>query len=173
MIQVGFSRANGFWSFLSKMIMYVTGRPFSHCWLLCTGSDGYKGKDLVLTEDEHGGLHFVPWLGYGNDKTIVVLLNSPYDLSPGLESLLDLLGTGYDYAGLAGEGWVVAMKRWFHRRVKNPFASPSRMWCSECVYRALLKVPQFNIPSDASDDVDPGTLYDTIISAGGKVVNPQ
>jgi len=169
MIQVGFSHANGFWSFLSKIIMSITGRPYSHCWLLCTGDDGIRGTDVVLTEDENGGLHFVPWAGYGTGKTIVTVLNSPYYLGPGLSALLQVLGTGYDFTGLVGEGWVIAMQTWFKRKAKNPLAIAGRMWCSEAIYYALEHTPQFGIQPGTSDQVVPGAVYDAIIQAGGTV----
>jgi len=169
MIQAGFSHANGFWSFLSNIIMRVTGRPYSHCWLLCTGSDGIRGVDVVLTEDENGGLHFVPWAGYSVGKTIVAVLDSPFDLGPGLDALLDKLGTGYDYTGLIGEGYVIAMQHWFRRKVANPLAVASRMWCSEAIYYAMENTPQFNIAPGTSPDVPPGQVFDALIAAGGSV----
>jgi hypothetical protein len=167
MIQVGFSHATGFWVFLSKAIMAITGRPYSHCWLLCTGADGIRGVDVVLTEDENGGLHFVPWAGYSTGKTIVAVLNSPYDLGPGLVALLQVLGTGYDFTGLVGEGWVLAMQAWFKRKVANPLAIASRMWCSEAIYYGMEHTPQFGIPPGTSDQVVPGLVYDAILQAGG------
>jgi hypothetical protein len=150
--------------------MGITGRPYSHCWLLCTGDDGIHGLDVVLTEDEHGGLHFVPWTGYSTGKTIVDIINSPFDLGAGYAALLNKLGVGYDYDGLLGEGYVIGMQRWFHRMVINPLASANAMWCSEAIYYVLTNVPQFNIPSGTSDDVPPGTVYDTLMQAGGTLV---
>lgn len=168
MIQIGFSHANGFWEFLSAAIMKITGRPYSHCWLLCTGTDGIRGTDMVLTEDENGGLHFVPWAGYGDGKVIVSVLDSPFDLGPGLDALLQILGTCYDFTGLAGEGIVIAAQRWFKRKIQNPLSVAGRMWCSEAVYYAMEHTPQFNIPTGTSDQVVPGTVFDAIIQAGGK-----
>jgi hypothetical protein len=96
------------------------------------------------------------------------MLDPPYDLGPGLDALLPLLGTGYDFSGLVGEGWVFAMQRWFNRKVKNPIATAGEMWCSESVYFAMSKVSQFGIAAGTSVDVDPGFVYDALLKAGAK-----
>jgi hypothetical protein len=168
MVQVGFSHANGFWSFLSAVIMRMTGRTFSHCWMLLTGEHGILGTDVVLTEDENGGLHFVPWVGYSAGKTIVTVLDVPFDLTPGAKALINKLGTGYDYTGLFGEAYTLTMFRWFKRKVANPLANAGKMWCSESIYYALMQIPAFGIPANTSDQVDPGVLYDTLIASGAK-----
>jgi hypothetical protein len=39
----------------------------------------------------------------------------------------------YDYAGIFGFAWVIVAWQWLKRKVRNPVASPSSMWCSEFV----------------------------------------
>jgi hypothetical protein len=171
-IQVGFSHANGFWSILSNLIMRATGRTYSHCWLLLRGEHGIMGTDVVLTEDENGGLHFAPWIGYQTGKTIVKIMSSPFDLTPGVKALLNVLGTGYDVTGLIGESWVELWKRWFHRKVNDPFRVSSKMWCSEAVMLALEEVKQFALPPGYWVNCDPGDVDDVLTRVGGKVSVP-
>lgn len=148
--------------------MKSTGRKFSHCWLLLTKEHGIMGTDVVLTEDENGGLHFVPWEGYGAGKTIVTVLDSPYDLTPGVRALVQRLGMGYDVGGLLGEAYVEAVGSWFKRKVANPFANARKMWCSEALFFTFMQVSEFGIAPDVSDAVDPGVAFDTLVKAGGK-----
>ena len=137
MIRVGFSHANGFWSFLARIIMSATGRPYSHVWFVIDGEDCVRGVPMVLEATEHGGLHLVPWVGYDVGKTIVKIVTPPFPLNKGVDFLMNQLGTSYDILGLVGQGWVVMMKRWFKVKAKNPLRSARAAWCSEVVIQAI------------------------------------
>jgi len=164
MIRVGFSHANGIWSFLSKIIMWVTKRPYSHCWFLLEGEDAIRGVPMVLEATEKGGLHLVPWVGYEVGKTIVLIKTPPFPLTEGVNFLMNQLGSGYDIGGLIGQSWVIAMKRWFKIKAKNPLRSARAMWCSEAVIVGIQHStgydnaknldPERSTPGDVADVLD-------------------
>jgi hypothetical protein len=170
MIQVGFSHKTGFWSFLSKFIMWATGRPFSHCWLLLDEEHSFLGVPVVIEESEQGGLHAIPWAGYDRDKVIFAILTPPQSLEPGVKDLLSKLGTGYDFAGLVGEGVVVAFLKILKRKIKNPLRVASRLWCSEAVAYVMTKSPGYeNLAQNSWQNCNPGDVYDAL---QGKSVDP-
>lgn len=169
MIRVGFSRATGFWSFLSWIIRKVTKRPFSHVWLLLDGEDSICGVEMVLESNEHGGLHFVPWTGYSVGKEIVEIVVPPWSLRPGYLALLERLGYGYDFPGLFGEGVRIAWNEWFKRKIANPFRDAHKLWCSEAGAFAIQTChdlsPTVVFPLMRKDDwqrCTPGDVYDLL-----------
>ena len=163
MIQVGFSSATGFWSFLSWIIRKATGRAYSHCWLLLDGADAIDGTAMVLQEDEKGGLAYVPYTGFGVGKTIVKIVLPSYPLRTGVDALNQILGTGYDVPGLFGEGWVLVMRDWFKRKVRNPLRSANAMWCSEAVAYAIEKAGGYaNAKPDDWQLCTPGDVDDLL-----------
>ncbi len=164
MIRVGFSHSVGFWSILSRIIMKVTSKPYSHCWFLLDGDDGIRGVPVVLEENKDG-LHFVPWSKYDHGKKIVKILTPTIPLDPGVDSMIHKLGEEYDFAGLIGQGWVVFMKRWMKRKVKNPLRSANRMWCSEAIVLAMRKSPGYNRALLVDPEVStPGDVEDLILN---------
>lgn len=162
MIRVGFSRAAGFWSFLSWVIRKATGRPYSHCWLLLDGEDAIRGIPVVLESNEKGGLHFVPWKDYDKGKVIVKVVDPFISLAPGVTALMEKLGTGYDFPGLFGEGIRIAAKEWFKRKIANPLNSPHQMWCSEAVAYAIQHSGYPNMQPDDWQRCTPGDVDDLI-----------
>lgn len=162
MIKVGFSRAVGFWSFLSVIIRKVTGRPYSHVWLLLDGNDGVRGVPVVLESNEHGGLHMVPWDGYGVGKVIVKIVDPPIPLDAGVDVLIHRLGTGYDVPGLFGEGIRIMFKEWFKRKIANPLRNSKQMWCSEAVAFAIQTCNYPNMKPDDWQRCTPGDVEDLL-----------
>ncbi len=53
------------------------------------------------------------------------------NMSEALRHTYDHLGDQYDYAGIFGFAWMIICWRLFSRRIRNPLASASAMWCSE------------------------------------------
>jgi len=153
MVRVGFSHANGFWSFLSRIIMAATGRPYSHVWLLLDGPDGFRGRAVVM-EDSLEGFRVVPYDGYGVGKTIVKVVVPPYPLDKGVDQAVNWLGGRYDTPGLVGMAWVIAFRKWFKKKVRNPFRNSHAMWCSEAV--ASVIQASGNYPNAA--DIDPSRM---------------
>jgi hypothetical protein len=169
MIRVGFSHATGFWSFLSWIIMKSTGRNYSHVWLLLDGPDAINGTAVVLQESEKGGLEYAPYDGFGVGKVIVKVVEPPFSLRKGADALNQILGTSYDVGGLFGEGWVLFMRDWFRRKVKNPLRKPGEMWCSEAVAYAIEKTGSY--PNAKTDDwqfCTPGDVDDLL---AGKAID--
>jgi hypothetical protein len=165
MIRVGFSRAKGFWAILSKIIMWMTKRPYSHCWLLLEGEDSLRGISMVL-EESTDGLRFIPWQGYADKKVVVKIITPPQPLDKGVTDLMQHLGTGYDYPGLLGEGIRIVFQEWFKRKISNPFASSKQMWCSEAVAYAIEKSGFY--PNAKPDDWQRCTPADVETLLAGK-----
>lgn len=163
MIRVGFSHATGFWSFLSRIIMWATKRPFSHCWFLLDDTDCIRGIPMVLEASEKGGLHLVPWVGYGVGKVIVEIKTPPFPVAQGVDFLLNQLGDGYNVGGLIGEGWVIAFQRWFKVKVKNPLRSATSMWCSQAVMVGLQHSDGYDLAKNLDPErATPGDVYDVL-----------
>ena len=162
MIRVGFSSATGFWSILSYIIQKSTGRPYSHCWFLLEDEDAIRGVPVVLESNSHGGLHMVPFIGYGVGKKIVKIITPPIPLGPGVDAIISHLGTGYDVSGLLGEGVIVAFREWFKRKVANPFRNSKQMWCSEAVAFAMDTAKYPNMKPDDWQRCTPGDVEDLL-----------
>lgn len=163
MIRVGFSHANGFWSFLSRTIMWFTQRPYSHCWLLLDGEDGFRGKAVVM-EASIEGYRIVPFEGYGVGKTIIKIVTPPMPFKrEAVDDAVFRLGAKYNTLGLIGDSWVIMMRRWFHKKVRNPLAVAGAMYCSEAV--ATIMKESGNYPAARDIDVTrqtPGDVDDML-----------
>jgi len=67
-----------------------------------------------------------------NNKVIAEYkINVP--VSKGMSYVINKLNTKYDFIGAAGVGIIKIIKRWFGKKIKNPFASSKAMICSELV----------------------------------------
>jgi hypothetical protein len=168
MIRVGFSRALGVAGILSRLIMAVTGRPYSHVWLLLEGSDAVRGVPMVL-EASAEGYRLLPYDSFRRGREVVMVIDSPLPLGRAVDTAMARVGTAYAALGLIGAGWVVAARRWLHARVRQPFRSPHAMFCSEAVAEVMIDA---GYPIDAETDpetVTPGDIEDWLRSAGGAV----
>jgi hypothetical protein len=164
MIRVGFSRARGAWAILSRVIMAITGRPYSHVWLLLEGSDAVRGVPMVL-EASIEGYRLVPYEHFARGRDVVRVLDSPIPLGRAVDAAMARLGAAYAAMGLVGAGWVVAARRWARKRVRQPFRSPDAMFCSEAVAVIMIEA---GYPIDAETDpeaVTPGDIEDWIRAA--------
>jgi len=68
---------------------------------------------------------------------------------------LSLVGDDYDIPGLLGY-IPVMIARWFKRKIKNPWASASKLVCSEFVQRFIQALVKVNIPEWKG--LDPSTV---------------
>ena len=139
------------------------GTNYSHIWILI--EDAFMDLDFVLETGPHG-LAFVPYDDFikKHDVKHIQDPDPSYKLEVGVRALLDkYLDTPYNALALFGMTWVVALGRWFKRKVKNPLASNRGMFCSESVAFVLvnsavpesaLLVPASATPKDVVDVVE-------------------
>jgi hypothetical protein len=89
----------------------------------------------------------------------VVRLYAPppgVDLQTGIAAMRSMLGVNYDFGGLVGMTWVIAMRRIFGKRVRNPFARKTSLFCSEAVDMILDRSGvDLGLPDESA--VDPAT----------------
>ena len=117
-------------SILSKLIRLFTYSETSHV-AICVERWGTK----LLYQGTTRGVVFDTKESYelktGNTEVAEYQIKVPVE--HGMKYLLSLLGSKYDFAGAAGVGIVKVFKKWFGKKIKNPFASPKSMICSELV----------------------------------------
>lgn len=151
--RIGFSTPKT-WNPLSAIIMWFTSSRASHAWFVYWDDD--FEMDMVL--DAHGtGLRLLPYESFEKHNKIVKVIAPKFDIEPGLKEMGKLLGTMYDFAGLLGMV-VVLLGRFFKRGWKNPFRSPSSVFCSECVARAMVLTPGYKDLDIDPEAVDPEWL---------------
>lgn len=163
MISVGFSYSTGFRGLLSKVIMWVTKRPYSHVWFLLEDDDAVRGVPMVLEASNEGGVHFIPWEGYKKGRVIVKVVTPPFPLDQGLDYVVKQLGENYDYTGLVGQGFVILLKRWFRVKIKNPLRSAHASWCSVLVLLGIQHSEGYDNAKKLDPEAsDPGTVDDVL-----------
>lgn len=153
MIRVGFSHGKGFRGLFSRIIMKFMGRPYSHTWLLLDGPHGFRGNSVIL-ESTLEGFRLVPYETYDKTNVIVKIIDPPFPLDSGVDKSISLLGEEYDTPGLFGMIWVILFRKWFHKKIRNPFRNSHSMWCSEAV--AFIIKSSENYPNAV--DIDPGRM---------------
>jgi hypothetical protein len=82
-----------------------------------------------------------------------------YKLEVGLRELVLRIGQPYDKKGLLGMAWVVALSRWFKRRVRNPWTSPGAIFCSEA---AAFLLTASSVPEAEGLDPERATPKDVV-----------
>ena len=136
-ILVVFSTSN---HLLSKIIRFVTRSKVSHCsvWFPLFGVP-------VVLQASIGGVKPALLSEWVKHNKIVKKFKPLIDVTEGLGEAVKLLNTKYDYIGLLGY-IPVLVGRWLKQKVKNPFASPTRVVCSEFVLRldANDRIPEWN-----------------------------
>jgi hypothetical protein len=126
------------WNPLSPLIRKVMGTPYSHIWVLL--EDALFDIDMMLGT-ERIGFVTLPYERFLEESNVIQVWDPDpsYKLEVGLYELVKRIGQPYDKVGLVGMGWVVALARWFKRKVRNPLASNKAMFCSEAVAYMLAK----------------------------------
>ena len=133
MVFVGFSTPRR-WNPLSALIRAMTHSRTSHAWLLV--EDPAFRLRLVL-EAHSSGFRLVSFTRFVKDNVVVALVEPSHDVSPGLPAAGEWLGESFDVLGLFGI-FLVLVARWFRQRPwRNPFPTPSALFCSESVIRTL------------------------------------
>jgi hypothetical protein len=133
MVFVGFSTPRR-WNPLSALIRAMTHSRTSHAWLLV--EDPAFELRLVL-EAHSSGFRLVSFTRFVKDNVVVALVEPSHPVDPGLPSAGEWLGESFDVLGLFGI-FLTLVGRWFRQRPwRNPFPTPSALFCSEAVIRTL------------------------------------
>ena len=125
MVTVGFSTSSGL---VSRLVRWVTRSKASHSWI-CLEVYGLS----VIVHASLGGVRMLPRDRFEHGNTIVGEYRVKPDVSEGVNHTLSFLGEKYDYLGLFGFLKVELWKRWFHKKVRNPWASAKSLVCSELI----------------------------------------
>jgi hypothetical protein len=133
MVFVGFSTPRR-WNPLSALIRRMTRSQTSHAWLLV--EDPTFGLRLVL-EAHSTGFRLVSFTRFVKDNRVVALVVPAHPVQPALCDAGEWLGDSFDVLGLFGI-FLTLVARWFRQRPwRNPFPTPSALFCSEAVVRTL------------------------------------
>lgn len=124
-IYLGFSTTD---VWLSRLIRAGTGSKYSHCWVR-HGSDVWGGT--WVTHADWPVVRQWPWRSASRKWTVQQLYRPRFDIKPALAAVRADFESRYDVPGLLGMVFVELAWRWFHRRIKNPLASPAAVFCSE------------------------------------------
>ena len=179
-ISVCFSTTN---HLVSRVIRFVTRSEVSHA--LLTYQDETLGKVMVL-EAVGVGFRMVPWTKWRQGNTLVarfgVVRGAPGEAISqevqvrALQALAGLLGEEYDTLGALGYVFKRLFKYAF-KKLRNPFQSPHKLFCSEAValflrYLKLLPEkldPAFQSPGDLLSlcwDISKSSGYLTCLERG-------
>lgn len=133
MVFVGFSTPRR-WNPLSALIRVMTRSRTSHAWLLV--EDPAFRLRLVL-EAHSSGFRLVSFTRFVKDNVVVALVEPAQPLDGALPEAGEWLGDSFDVIGLFGI-FLTLVARWFRQRPwRNPFPTPSALFCSEAVIRTL------------------------------------
>ncbi len=132
---VGFSTPR-FWNPLSWAIRAATGSRTSHAWLLVED----PAFELRLVLEAHStGFRLVSFTRFVKTNRVVAIAvpHPAHALARGLPAAGEWLGASFDVVGLVGMLWVL-IGRWLRQRPwRNPFPTPTALFCSEAVVRTL------------------------------------
>lgn len=133
MVFVGFSTPRR-WNPLSALIRAMTRSRTSHAWLLV--EDPAFQLRLVL-EAHSSGFRLVSFTRFVKDNVVVALVEPAHPVDGALPEAGEWLGESFDVLGLFGI-FLTLVARWFRQRPwRNPFPTPSALFCSEAVIRTL------------------------------------
>ena len=133
MVLVGFSTPRR-WNPLSALIRAMTHSRTSHAWLLV--EDPVFQLRLVL-EAHSSGFRLISFTRFVKENVVVALVEPATPVERGLPAAGAWLGESFDVLGLLGI-FLTLIARWFRQRPwRNPFPTPSALFCSEAVVRTL------------------------------------
>jgi hypothetical protein len=133
MVFIGFSTPR-LWNPLSALIRAMTRSRVSHTFLLV--EDPMFELRLVL-EAHSTGFRLVSLTRFVKDNKIVAIVEPSHPVEPGLPRAGEWLGEKFDLLGLFGI-FVTLLARYFRQRPwRNPFPTPSALFCSEAVIKTL------------------------------------
>lgn len=127
-VRIGFSTSDAWYS---KVIRWFTKARCSHTFFLID----VGGHEVVLEEGMFGWSARARCL-FERGNTVVELVEPHVSIEKGVLDSLDWLGQRYDYVGLVGM-LPVMLARWVGKKLRNPLASSSAMFCSEAGARVL------------------------------------
>lgn len=165
MVLVGFSTPRR-WNPLSALIRAMTRSRTSHAWLLV--EDPVFQLRLVL-EAHSSGFRLVSFTRFVKENAVVALVEPSAPIDGGLPAAGRWLGESFDVLGLFGI-FLTLVARWFRQRPwRNPFPTPSALFCSEAVVRTLRAAgypgserlrPEETTPADLLEflEADPGCV---------------
>lgn len=120
---------------LSGVIRWFTGSKVSHV-VVTFDLDGLP----MVCHADMGGVRFVTRDRFlATNHQVVEEWAHVEELT--LTEIEASLGVGYDYAALFGE-IPVMLARWLGKKIRNPFNSPSHLYCTELVLK--LGTPELN-----------------------------
>lgn len=133
MVFVGFSTPRA-WNPLSALIRAMTRSRTSHAWLLV--EDPTFDLRLVL-EAHSSGFRLVSFARFVKENKVVALVEPSHPLDPGLPAAGAWLGEAFDVLGLFGI-FLALLRRYVRQGpLRNPFPTPSALFCSESVVRTM------------------------------------
>jgi hypothetical protein len=156
-IRIGFSASSGLVGWLIRKLDHS---DVNHCFFLVD----VDGRDMVIGADGNGFV-MQSYQKFLAGRTVVDLFGSEVlsvNLDSGSGFLLDSLDQGYDYEGLGGMLFV-EVARWFHRKVRNPFGSVSKLFCSEAGAEMLQHVGLAGAAYLDAASTSPGMLRDFLV----------
>ncbi len=167
MVFVGFSTPRR-WNPLSALIRAMTRSRTSHAWLLV--EDPAFRLRLVL-EAHSSGFRLVSFTRFVKDNVVVALVEPAHDVERGLPAAGEWLGESFDVLGLVGI-FLTLVARWFRQRPwRNPFPTPSALFCSEAVIRTLRAAGYPGSEALPPEDTTPAELLAFLETAPGCVVH--
>lgn len=160
-ILVGFS---GGTSWIGRLIRWFTGGDVNHAFLAYFDEDT---NGWVVLGADTGGWIQTPFEDLRRNKVVRLYAPPPgVHLSVGLAAMHGRLGAGYDFGGLLGMTWVLAVRRLLKKRVRNPFAAKKNLFCSEAVDMVLDRSGvDIGIPDEST--IDPAAEEKALVAWSG------
>lgn len=159
-VWVGFSTPRA-WNPLSALIRWMTRSRVSHTWLLV--EDPAFQLRLVL-EAGSSGFRLVSFTHFVKDNKVVALVRTAAPLGGALPAAGGWLGKSFDLLGLFGI-FLTLVARWFRQRPwKNPFPTPSALFCSEAVVKVLKEARYPGAEALEDEGTTPAQLLDLLTS---------
>jgi hypothetical protein len=167
MVLVGFSTPR-LWNPLSALIRAMTGSRVSHTFLLV--EDPVFALRLVL-EAHSTGFRLVSFVRFVKDNKVVALVEPSHPIEPGLPAAGRWLGEKFDVLGLFGI-FLTLLARYVRQRPwRNPFPTPSALFCSESIVRTLKEASYPGSETLGDETTTPAELLEFLERDPGCVVH--
>ena len=116
-----------------KLIRKILGCPINHAFILYEDElwGGWWATDILLRVQN------IPAEKARERYSYVECYESNIDLTPGLRTLRDYVGTTYDFKGLLWGIFRLLIWKWFKIEILKPFHSLSKLVCTEGVAEVL------------------------------------